>query len=273
MIQKLRFNLSAQSQGEIGFTGHDVQGVFFKMLGEAYPELASYLHDYEKRKTYSVTPILYMDDRGLLRMPRHVRKNHLYHFTVCIYSKGFEGFGVKMIESLGKTVMIGGLEFYVVNADFEASSFKWILEKSRPARSFTIRFVTPTCFKIASSNLYDLFPTPVRILNSMLSIFKSVDPSLLSQEYEGLQEWVSRCVTAKKYRLETLKPQGEYKLPGFIGNVTYIVDRQRGFSERDHTKYSTLLAGILQAATYTNIGTHKTMGMGVIQLFTEPQLD
>ncbi len=272
MIQQLRFNLTAMSEGNIEFTGHDIQGVFFKMLGEAYPELASFLHDYEKRKTYSVTPILYRDERGLLRMPRHIRKNSLYHFTVCVYSKGFEGFGVRMIESLGRSISVGGLDFNVANAEFEASSFRQIIGGSKPIKSFTLRFVTPTCFKMAASNLYDLFPTPLRILNSMLSIFKTVDPSLLSHEYEGLQEWVSRCVTAKRYKLETRRLEGEFKLPGFIGNVAYIVDRQRGFSERDHEKYSRLLAGIVKAATYTNIGTHKTMGMGVIQLFTEPDL-
>ncbi len=276
IIQSLKFNVFCLEEGEISFPGHVIQSIFFNLLRKGDPGLATYIHDLKAMKGYSVTPLLYTDSNKKLKLAWKIRKKLEYFFKISIYGKPLSNAALTILKGLETSFNIYNANFTLESVEVSVKTYEGIQRQSTPINSFSIMFISPTCFKNFETNLVSLFPTPFRVLDSALRVWNNFAPEKHRFKWviEGKEtaspyrEWIKTCVSEKKFKVKSVKPIEPYKLPGFTGQTTYIIKKQRGIDEEEHEEYCKITDTLLKFAETVNVGSQRTTGMGVIEVKT-----
>lgn len=121
----------------------------------------------------------------------------------------------------------------------------------RPRRSIALRFLSPTAFRRSGVNL--IFPAPELLFGSLLRRWNTFSPTALPAR---LQDEFESILVSRYHLHTTLVSFSDYKLVGFLGDVTYELPRKwpQGLKQM-----CTALAAFVD---FAGVGYKTTMGMG-----------
>jgi CRISPR-associated endoribonuclease Cas6 len=242
------------------FTGYVSRGLLLHFFGRVDPVLAGVLHEADRPKPYSVTPLRF----------KSVEKSEKGYLMDC----GFpcrvwfrflrDDLAKRVLEYFYKNtdVLIYDTVFKVASLRFKSESYEELCNSVRePAESFRLHFDTPTYLASSGTDFRYLFPDHVRIFPSLMRLWNlfSDERKFSKEEFLEYKEWLLKNVGVSQHMLKTrIAFMREKKAVGFVGWATYEIK-----ALGEWNKVTQVLA---KFAEYSNVGGNRTGGFGVAQL-------
>lgn len=132
-------------------------------------------------------------------------------------------------------------------------SYAQLQERAPLSRKLTLRFITPTSFRLQGHQSY-LFPEPSMVFTSLMDKWNSFSPVQFPNSYKT--DFATLLVTEHHMRTELVNFRN-YKLIGFRGRVSYTLPRELA---RPLVKAINILA---EFSRFSGVGYKTTMGMGL----------
>lgn len=247
------------------FTGYVSRGLLLHILRTVDPALASSLHEADRPKPYSVTPLRF-------KSRKKSRKGYLMdHSLPCRVRFRFlrDKLSKRLLEYFyeNTSVLIYDAVFKVASLHFKSESYEDICENaSEPVESFRLYFKTPTYLASLGTDFNYLYPDPTRIFPNLMRLWNlfSNNKKFTKKEYLEYKEWLSEKVGVSQHKLKTrIAFMGKKKAVGFTGWATYEIKNQN--------KWNKVTRILTKFAEYSNIGGNRTGGFGVTRHKTIPQ--
>jgi len=237
------------------FTGYISRGLLLNIVREVNPAVSQDLHEANRPKPYSVTPIYFRSkaksQEGFIVDPMHpcrvkfrfLRDEHARLITEYFLKKS--------------TLTVFDTTLQIASLAVRCQEYRQIEEESKPQASFQLLFKTPTYLATLGSSYHYLFPEPNRIFLNLLRLWNeySTGRRYGKEEFIGYRKWLTRELGVSEHRLATrLAHMGKKKATGFVGWVTY--------ESRTSNQWDKLTATLARFAEYSNIGGNRTGGFG-----------
>jgi CRISPR-associated endoribonuclease Cas6 len=234
--------------------GVELHGIFFSLLAEVDPDLATRVHDKPGQKPYALGGLrggTLGGGRLLLRAGERAtfKLGLLTEELVHAWEELLAGLGEGKKVSLGRgavTVSVSGKPYY---QDWRR------LPPARPWKTFNLRLATPLAFKSGRVNLP--LPEPQLLINSLSRRWAEFADAPLE-----LPEGAAERVKLGRYELRTeLRRLGRNYFVGAVGGLSLELPRT---GRRE-------LAALLRLAEFCGAGSKTTMGMGEIAIIRKPR--
>jgi CRISPR-associated endoribonuclease Cas6 len=239
------------------YTGYVSRGLLLHILGRVDPGVSASLHEADRPKPYSVTPLMFKAKEklkeGYLTDPTHP----------CRVSFRFlqDGLLEKFLKYFQETgsILIFDEPFHIASIRLRSASYRELWESSEePTKAFRLYFKTPTYLAVSGTEYHYLFPDHQRIFPNLLRIWNqfSDDKKFTQKELQEYKEWLLKSMGVSQHSLETrIAYMREKKATGFTGWVTYEL------KAKDQWDRTTIT--LAKYAEYSNIGGNRTGGFGV----------
>jgi len=274
-IVSLTFDVEAYSKFRfLRYTGFAVQNFFFKMLRDANVDLARNLHDSSTVKPYSVSTLL----NGVSDEPVYYGGGPgRYRFRINLLDSEYLN-PLAILRVVENEVVLDNIKFGLNGVEVKVVSYNQLLNSELKDR-FTLKFISPTCFKselvypkrvsgTSEESVYEVrrkeerayqpIPNPNAMLRNLMRI------------------WMKNCEIPKKGELEHMIDNDHiriYEYPegirtvwaregsrknqqGFVGEVTFEV------SEKALEGVGNVIAALLKMGEYSGTGIMRTAGLG-----------
>ncbi|MGV9198575.1 MAG: CRISPR system precrRNA processing endoribonuclease RAMP protein Cas6 [Promethearchaeia archaeon] len=258
---------------EIPF-GYIFQSVIFRWLHKYKPKLYHKLHAYEEVRPYSLNCYIHENDPKV-------------EFTIVSYHHPLSSALLKILTDLQDTELeVARKEYIVKKVDVDRIYLETLLRQSRPIKKFHIRFSTPCYFNTIKGEYPLRFPLPDALFGNIFNIWDSISadgPKLGRAEFIS---WIKAHIYPSRYQMRSasyyISP--DHQIAGGQGFIVYMVKKLDEFyykhkfpEETSHftndkfqklyLKNSQIIDFLCKLGEYTNVGGHRTAGMGVIQYF------
>ena len=250
------------------FTGYVARGLLLHLLRLVDPSVSASLHEPNKVKPYSVTPIRFrskgrVEDKYVLDETKPCRVSFRF------LDDDLASLFLKYLSN-GGDLLIYDVKFRIDAVRVRSESYDDILDGFRePADLISLRFITPTYLAVLGADYHYMFPDPVKVFMNLIRLWNSFSDGrkFTDGEVGEYMGWLSRNVGVLKYRLETtIAYMREKKATGFVGWVVYELGAE--------DEWNRITQALAKFAEYSNIGGNRTGGFGVtkvkIQHFSPP---
>ena len=249
------------------FTGTIVLSMFLRLLDRIEPGLADKFHSARGLKPYSVTPFFIKNSpvTGIKPVFAHAGESMWFRVSV-IGDLGHRLLPV-LTELMGTQVELFQIRAKTVvsNIEVQVRSIETLF--SEGSTIFRIRYLTPTRFAIrkprrARRTRYSFCPEAWRIVKSTLKHWRTfteihISDKIVLWTYQNVVMMDFGPPPSFKSNVVTVKlPRGGV-VRGYVGFALYRCLSRRRLRE---------LWALLRYAELMNVGTGKSMGLGVIQL-------
>jgi len=256
------FSLELYSDRELflpRFTGYISRGLLLNIVREVNPAVAQNLHEGNRPKPYSVTPIYF---KAKTRTEEGFTVDPMYPCRVKFrFLRDEDGRLVTQYFLKKTTVSIFDVSLQIASIAIRSKEFKELEEESTPQGSFRIYFKTPTYLATLGSSYHYLFPEPTRIFLNLLRLWNiyTTGRKYSREEFIAYKDWVTKQLGVSEHRLATrLVYMGRKKAKGFVGWATY--------ESKTMGQWGKLTITLARFAEYSNVGGNRTGGFGVVRL-------
>ncbi|MBN2229993.1 MAG: CRISPR system precrRNA processing endoribonuclease RAMP protein Cas6 [Candidatus Thorarchaeota archaeon] len=259
----LRFDITSPVTKEIGFSGIPLRAAFLDILKNYDRKLSSDTHQGQGVRMYAL---------GIMSHDRHfsttLRQGIEDSFDITLLNhQNYRDFTkhlilkddlyIRLYENILPVRRIG-----VSIMEPQEIMHTWVdapeLQKAERIR-IALTFRTPTQLAHSDSNALCLFPMPEKVFPALMKIWQSIDRTTYFFPLGEYREWVKRNIEIPRYTIRTypLKTGSGMQIVGFIGTVYYTI-------KDGSIPMSRMTAGLARFAEYSNIGKHRTAGLGMI---------
>ncbi|MBS7645105.1 CRISPR-associated endoribonuclease Cas6 [Candidatus Bathyarchaeota archaeon] len=253
------------------YTGYVSRGLLLHIFKTVDPRLSASMHEADKPKPYSVTPLRF---KAREKLKEGYLMDPAYPCRVCFrfLQDGLMEKLLKYFQGRGE-ILLFEEPFHVASMRLRSTSYRELWESGGDhGESFKLYFMTPTYLSASGTEYHYLFPDHERIFPNLLRIWNhfSDDERFTGEELEEYKEWLHRNMGVSQHRLETrMAYMREKKATGFTGWAVYEMKK------RD--RWSRVTATLARYAEYSNIGGNRTGGFGVTRYWSgrgaKPGLD
>lgn len=243
------------------FTGYIARGLFLHVLRRVDPALAGVLHEADRPKPYSVTPLGfrarektengYLVDPGF---PCKVWFGFLRDELAKHVLEYFHGSG---------SVLIYDTRFCVASLTVRSEGYEDLLGGvGEPVDAFRLYFKTPTYLATLGTDYHFMFPDHMRIFPSLMRLWNMFSDKRRfgKEEFLEYKDWLLRNMGVSQHKLSTrIVWMGKKKASGFVGWATY---EMKALDE-----WNRVTQVLSRFAEYSNIGGNRTGGFGVVKKF------
>ncbi|MGC8961779.1 MAG: CRISPR-associated endoribonuclease Cas6 [Candidatus Bathyarchaeia archaeon] len=239
------------------YTGYVSRGLLLHILRRVDPGLSASLHEADKPKPYSVTPLRF---KAREKLKEGYLLDPAYPCRVCFrfLQDGLMERFMRFFQEMGELLLFEE-PFHVASMRLRSTSYRELWESSEAhGESFRLYFKTPTYLAVSGTEYHYLFPDHQRIFPNLLRIWNhfSDDETFNGEELTEYKEWLHRNMGVSQHSLETrIAYMREKKATGFTGWATYEM------KEKD--RWSRVTVTLARYAEYSNIGGNRTGGFGV----------
>lgn len=256
MPTELRLKLSAERDVPLPrFTGYISRALLLNLLNQANPGAALRLHEPNKPKPYSVTPLLFKSklraESGYL-----LDSSHPCEVSFRFLDEGLAKLALDCLLRRDRVLIVDSF-FRIESIEVRHEPYEDMEAGAKPIEAFRLHFRTPTYFKELGSPFHSLFPEPRRIFPGLLKLWNrfsgrgGLDPS----EYRA---WIEGNLGVSAHRISTRRVlMGKKKAIGFSGWASY-----EAIGGGDWAKLTWAMA---RFAEYSNVGGNRTGGFGVVR--------
>lgn len=278
MLTLMTFRFSAKHDISFqSFSGFASRGVFFDILSRTSCELVEELHKRKSIAPYSTSPIEFLEG-GVTRIAyRKLPATRNASLRISLFDQTLYKFFKKAIFYGLSSLRLLNEECPLSEISIKAVDPKKLINKAEPIKHFSIKFRTPTVFRLTPRGPIDKaskpspfrfypLPDPILLTRSILRIWRN----FFGQPPCGkdFDEWLTLGGVAisgypsglKTYRLYE-HPHSNKWVVGFVGTVHYSLP-----DDTYDEKYAKIINGLLRLAEYTNVGVGKTAGFGMVIL-------
>ena len=264
------------------FLGRAAHAWFLDQLHQADPQLAQRLHQPNKLRPFTVSPLSCPSSRQRGDRRRLSPNSPCYLRITSIE----DGLSSRLMDTFaprwtGATMHLTGVPFEVTSVASSRSdhpqadhlSYETLVERigqAPPPRHTTLRFLTPTVFRRSpppetpfGDEAYDLpFPEPELLFGGLSSLWNAFAPQPLPDE---LRTFARDRVVISRYNLRTelvtFSSGRRGRVGGFVGQCRFAI------LESDTTWQRRI--GLLAAfAPFAGVGRRTTMGLGQVKRVT-----
>lgn len=259
------------------FSGFASRGVFFDILSRTSCELAEELHKRKGIAPYSTSPIEFLEGGATRIAYRKLPATTNASLRVSLFDSMLYKFFEKTIFGGLSSLRLLDEECPLSEIGIKAVDPKKLIEEAEPIKRFSIKFRTPTVFRLTPRGpidkssrpspfrLYPL-PDPILLTRSILRVWRSFFGQTPCDK--DFDEWLTAGGVAisgypgglKTYRLYE-HPHSNKWVVGFVGTVHYSLP-----DDTYDEKHAKIMNGLLRFAEYTNVGAGKTAGFGMVVL-------
>ena len=233
------------------FTGKKLHAVFLSLIGEVERDVSTVLHDKQKPKEFTVSPLLGGEGGEVVE-----GRNYFFRVTFLreeLYKTFSRRIATKVLG--GVPVKVEGCRFAVEEVVYQdsplAGSFS-DLETNR--RRVTLEFMSPTMFK--SGDHYVRYPEKRYIFKSLLTRYNSYSEEKISERI--LEDLHRVHYERMDIRLKRVQMKS-YFMEGFVGRCILRIDsKDEGFIRDVNT--------LLNFSFFSGIGQKTSMGFGQIRI-------
>ena len=276
MLVSLTMNLFPVEEAILPPTmGHYVYAAFLDILNRIDSKIADRLHSDRQCKPFTVSPLQGRFDKlGRDKILVKSGTDCWIRFTIleddllACMSRFF-------LESEFSTIRLGNNTFQITKISTDengmnnnwssCSTFEEILDRASPFDRLSIRFYSPTAFKIHSSEMDEqsyVFPDQLHCFQSWLRKWNALSPFPFNTD--PLLDFVQKYIHFSRYSIKTkMMNFGRYKQLGFVGSCEYQFSN--GKTEHNKVEILNLLKqadALACFAFYCGTGYKTTMGMG-----------
>lgn len=237
------------------FSGTIAASIFLEILSKKAPEAAKKLHETPKPKPYAVTPL----KLGGKYNPRLAKPGSRLTFRAAVAGETAKLFIEGLIAEPFPVKRLGGARVTIESIDVNVIRFGEVTGEGGEA--LRLDFHTPVRFSVAGTKRrrkpkFRLFPIPEHVFHSLMDHWNAY-AGVENRIRRSFAEWVINEAVEVDYRL---RPVTLHATRGriFRGSVGYIIYR---FND---PKYLDTAAKLLQYGTYMNVGTGRSIGLGVM---------
>ncbi|MHA1609198.1 MAG: CRISPR-associated endoribonuclease Cas6 [Candidatus Njordarchaeales archaeon] len=261
MPLSIEFRLVASKSGFIApFTGGYVRGWFLVNIKQRSEELFKYLHEKQGMRPYAVKPLRPIGKKmRVLNRGWRIENGDRLTFGVSILKESIEDVIFEILVNT-ENFSFSNIECELDHIIVKKHSYSELLSKAYGAR-IGLSFRTPTLFDIRGREFPYLFPDPMRIVGNLLNIWNKFAPTEYTMPTDSIIDWASRAIKTKSYKLETREViiENNAKITGFKGRVEWVILE----GEREGITY---LSPLLALAEFSNVGSKRTYGLGVVSI-------
>ena len=251
------------------FTGHVVRAMLLAMVGSVDGSAAGRLHEMGEPKPYSVTPIRFKasgrTDKGFILAP-----GAPCGFSVRFLDDSYMRYVVRYFTEHGDVEACGG-RLRVESVHVSSKSYEELYSEASEARSFILKFLTPTYFSKWGVEFHESFPQPVSVFTNLLRLWNEFSP--IKFDRKTFRGWVEGSIAVSGYHLRRdMKPidvGGGRAVGGFKGWCAYKFFPSEEYEERTHRDFLKLLYTLCRFGEFSNVGGNRTGGFGVIKFLPE----
>ena len=247
-MYSLHLTLASLSRCCIGFSGKNINAWLLSVISDYDKSLAEKIHSGKNwpMSPYSVKPLFYKD-----KIAKKIIPKREYIAKISILDDALkEPFILSLAEKLGERVRLGRCEFVLSNI----YGSLWNPEKIE-AYSLSIRFRSPTFFKVIGKNKNVLFPISRGLLGTPMRLWNYFIEKKFTKE--DLNE-LSGLLFIREYNIRTAKPirlSRNRKVIGFVGEAKFeVLGEAKTISE------------LLSLGEFSNVGGSRTLGFGCIEV-------
>ena len=208
-------------------------------------------------KAYAVTPF---SSQGSFN-PRYIPPGRVFSFRASIVEDSIARIFLKsLVRGEGEKVTLGKTRLVLESVEARAVLHGDL--ESRGYKAYVIHFLTPVRFSVASTvkrrkPKFRLFPIPEHIFHSLSDHWNAFAPNSLKTP-KDFPEWVQNYVAEVDFKLKpvTLKGTANRVFKGSVGKLT--------LASVEDNRYSGWLTRLLEYGRYLNVGTGRSIGLGVI---------
>jgi len=265
---KLRFILEASKNIFYPvFSGHIIRGAILAIIKEKKSDIAQILHDSNKMRQYSVSPLNYHNAKWTNRGELAIQLGDTLDFQLNIFDKKIEDdvlhiFEHEVIDSITLFQDI----FTIKKIEVTRKNVEDLLANHQNIpNKFRIVFLTPTYFSISKQVFPLRLPDPRYLLSNVSRIWNCFNKDMQVDE-EMLFEWVTNNISISGYELKTEAVNVSKGVPkiGFKGWTNYNINPKNS----EYIKWVDIL---LQFAEFSNVGGSRTAGFGCVKYI--PNMD
>lgn len=245
------------------FTGQIIRGAFLQLIVKHDQKLADKLHEGNRIRPYSITPI--MGHKNRLKRTRRgeviVDKGLLFKFRMGILTEELAERMVKIsLQNDEMKLQLAEGEFKVVSIEIKKKTVKELLmEQEQLPSTFSLSFLTPTYFNIAKQEFPMRYPDPRYVFMNLATLWNAFNEEQAMVDKTGLFSWLENHISINAYNLSTHSVYIAKNAPkiGFKGWVRYQLS-----GEEDYRRWIHALA---QFAEFSNVGANRTAGLGCVK--------
>lgn len=262
MISIIEIEATSQKDGVIPFTGPFLRAALLKSISSQDPLLAKALEMSSKkifvealRRERKQMPC------GSLEEPVYIGSE--YRGSIIVFDDDTVSEAVKSWVFKKPTITIKEVPFKIVGYTHQEINILDFIQ-DKPCRNFRIRFLTPTCFRRATSQYCYLYPSPRMVISSLASAWNALSPKK-APETRLIATWADLSIMETGYELCTTKPVemgGEKTFVGFLGWVNYKVIDHPEWHRSSHEEMATWLSTLLMFGELIGVGHMRNMGFG-----------
>jgi len=247
-MYSLHLTLISSSRCSIGFSGKNINAWLLSALSDYNKSLAEKIHSgkYWPMSPYSVKPLFYRN-----KIAKKIIPKREYTVKISILDDSLkEPFILSLAEKLGEKVKLGKCEFILSNIHGSL----WNPKRVR-AYSLSVRFRSPTFFKVIGRDKNILFPISRGLLGTPMRLWNYfIENRFTKDDLDRL----SNLLFLLEYDVRTVKPirlSRNRKVIGFIGEAKFEV---LGEAET--------ISELLSLGEFSNVGGSRTLGFGCIEV-------
>lgn len=290
------------------FSGEMVHAAFLKWLAQAAPEVATWLHEGQKRRLFTCSSLhfprptqrFFHAEQENIHLPLDPTRTYTLRLTLLLGDlfpllyNALMQVHVGQVDDASSPFMRLGKQLFLLEevllSQDDASgwtgftSLETLVEQARTRRSgsstsLTLEFGSLTTFNRGSNrnggygSYPALFPLPEFIFSNLLRRWEDIVPPDLAAciQRERIEQYLQQAgIIVTDYELKAHHVHFTTHMQrGFVGTCTYQL---RGLDERSESETSLTirqqLALLAQLAFYTGIGYKTAMGLGQVRLIT-----
>ncbi|MEM1550065.1 MAG: CRISPR-associated endoribonuclease Cas6 [Candidatus Methanomethylicia archaeon] len=274
-IISLKFNIEINEKFKFQrYSGFTIQNFFFKTFKDINSKIAEKLHNESTIKPYSVStlmmdekPVYYGGDPGYYNFKINILDNEIINLTSIIQNI----FNNNRID-------LDNIIFHLDGIEVKSIDYKQLLN-SEINNTFTLRFLTPTCFKgeiiypkrvkgRGKESVYEVrrkkkaayqpIPNPTSMMRNLLRIWtRSCEMPNRSEIENAIDNDQIRIYEYKDGIRTVWASEGSRKnQQGFIGEVTFEIE------EEIINSIGRNIAALIKMGEYSGTGIMRTAGLG-----------
>ena len=231
-------------------TSRGLHGVLFHVLEQYNAGQATWLHQHQSPKPYTMAPY-YDVENGTLA---GIRFNALTEVTAELLTSSWES-----VYRSGQTLRLGRQRFTVSDTACVAGPSFETLAALPPEQKVALRFLSPTTFRQGPGFLP--LPLPISVFRGAYQSWCAFAPQALQCPGDWL-DWCDKHVFVETHQIETVTvslSQKSMTFTGFVGDVTFT-------AKSKSLLYLSIWQALAHLAPYTGVGYKTTMGMGAVGL-------
>ncbi|MFO8017615.1 MAG: CRISPR system precrRNA processing endoribonuclease RAMP protein Cas6 [Promethearchaeia archaeon] len=255
--------------------GYTFQTVIFGWLHEHNPKLYHKLHTYEEVRPYSINCYIHKDEPKV-------------DFTIVASNQALASTLLEVvIPKKGTAITVARKKYIVEGVDVESIILETMLKQSKPVKRFHLQFATPCYFNTLKGNYPIRFPLPDALFGNLLNIWKAMSASTFTSRKKQFLSWIKAHIYPSSYKMRSASYfiARENQVAGGQGFVSFWINspddyyyqhklkkdtltaREKTECRQNHFQNSQLIDFLCKVGEYTNVGGHRTAGMGVVRYF------